>query len=252
MSGSWRRYFINTKCPRRIRWAVRTRRGRSPGIRRSSEDTRQRYPWITHLPANVSLFLKSYSDCAGATGEATFSGTREGEREATLSDSAGYTFTPMTESVARDILGWQYDAPYAFYNAGPATIDDDLLELLGGSYWSAHDATGRLVGFFTAGPSGQLPGGHVHGVYTQGALDVGLGMRPDLTGRGAGLEFVLAGLEFLREERAPAAFRLVVAVENVRAVRVYERAGFEPVTTFSSPLPGDGSREFLLMLRPAY
>jgi len=157
----------------------------------------------------------------------------------------------MTESVARDILGWRYDAPYAFYNADPATIDDDLLELLGGSYWSAHDASGRLVGFFTAGPSAQVPGGHLHGVYTQDALDVGLGMRPDLTGRGAGLQFVLAGLEFLREERTPVAFRLAVAVENVRAIRVYERAGFVRVTAFSSPVSGGGNREFLLMLRQA-
>lgn len=202
------------------------------------------------MPVNLPLLLKSYSGRTCVRETATYPIMVERETT-TLSDSTGYTFAPMTESVARDILGWRYEAPYTFYNANAATIDDDLDELMGGSYWSAHNSDGRLVGFFTAGPSGQVPGGHIQGVYTDDALDVGLGLRPDLAGQGAGLQFVLAGLAFLRHEREPTAFRLAVAVENVRAIKVYERAGFEGLTTFSSPVLAGGNREFLLMLRPA-
>ena len=82
------------------------------------------------------------------------------------------------------------------------------------------------------------------------ALDVGLGMRPDLTGRGLGEEFVHAGLRFARETYSPPAFRLTVAAFNRRAIRVYERAGFETVETFGSATRG-AEKEWLLMRRGA-
>ena len=51
-------------------------------------------------------------------------------------------------------------------------------------------------------------------------------MRPDLTGKGRGDEFVRAGREFGRERFAPRQIVLNVAAFNERAIRVYERVGF--------------------------
>jgi [ribosomal protein S18]-alanine N-acetyltransferase len=73
-------------------------------------------------------------------------------------------------------------------------------------------------------------------------------MRPDLTGRGLGEEFVHAGLRFARETYSPPAFRLTVASFNRRAISVYERAGFETVERFGSDTRG-AEREWLLMRR---
>ncbi|HET8626173.1 MAG TPA: GNAT family protein, partial [Thermomicrobiales bacterium] len=83
-----------------------------------------------------------------------------------------------------------------------------------------------------------------------GVLDVGLGMRPDLTGRGLGLAFVRAGLDFARARFAPRRFRLSVAAFNRRAIAVYERAGFrrEGAIVVDGP---DGGREFAIMSRDA-
>ena len=118
-------------------------------------------------------------------------------------------------------------------------------------YHSVYDDDGELAGYFCFGEDARVPAGRQLGVYErEPALDVGLGMRPDFAGRGLGTEFVLAGLRFAREAYSPPAFRLTVAASNRRAVRVYERVGFEAVESFGARTP-EGSREWLLMRREA-
>ena len=118
-------------------------------------------------------------------------------------------------------------------------------------YHSVYDERGGLVGYFCFGEDARVTAGRQLGVYDkEPALDVGLGMRPDLTGRGLGTEFVHAGLRFPTENLSPLGFRLTVAASNLRAIRVYERVGFEPVETFGSRTP-DGGLEWLLMRREA-
>src|ERR671920_1320993 len=115
------------------------------------------------------------------------------------------------------------------------------------SYHSVCDERGVLTGYFCFGEDAQVASGRRLGVYkVEPALDVGLGMSPDLTGSGLGEEFVHAGLRFARETYSPPAFRLTVAAFNHRAIRVYERAGFETVETFGAPTLG-AEREWLLM-----
>ena len=53
-------------------------------------------------------------------------------------------------------------------------------------YHAAHDETGRLVGFCCFGEDAQVPGGD----YSLPALDIGLGLHPDLTGRGLSHSFL--------------------------------------------------------------
>ena len=118
-------------------------------------------------------------------------------------------------------------------------------------YVAADLPPGDLAGFFCFGTAAQVPGGRFCGVYDDvETLDVGLGLRPDLTGRGLGLSFVRAGLDSATERFGPAALRLTVAVFNRRAVTVYERAGFQPIRQFNSHTT-QGVTDFLLMLRKA-
>lgn len=153
---------------------------------------------------------------------------------------------PLTDEDARTIVRWRYEEPYAFYNAG-SDLREEELEMLTGAYHAAVDSAGLLAGFFCFGLPAQVPGGHTRGVYKDTDLvDIGLGMRPELTGKGLGLEFVRAGCLFAIETFAPRGLRLVVATFNVRAIRVYERAGFLPVTVFPSQT-SRGEVDFLLM-----
>ena len=118
-------------------------------------------------------------------------------------------------------------------------------------YHAVYDERGELAGYFCFGEDARVTAGRQLGVYDkEPALDVGLGMRPNLTGQGLGTEFVLAGLRFAKEAYTPLAFRLTVAAPNLRAVSVYERVGFKAVEAFGARTP-DGGRQWLLMRREA-
>ena len=143
---------------------------------------------------------------------------------------------PTGEAEALAIAAWHYEPPYSFYDA--RADQDDLALLLAeesraGTHFSAFGEDGELVGFFSFGVEGD-------------DVVVGLGLRPDLTGRGLGLAFVEAGLAFARERFSPGRFRLSVATFNERAIRVYERAGFEPLRTYDHATNG-GVYPFLEM-----
>ena len=158
-----------------------------------------------------------------------------------------FTLTPIADAEARAISKWRYDGPYSVYDGNPASVTS-LLEPRY-FYHSVHDEHSELVGYFCFGEDARVSAGKRLGLYEREiALDVGLGMRPDLTGQGLGVEFVVSGLRFAQNAYSPRAFRLTVATFNRRAIRVYGRVGFEPVETFGATRR-DGEREWLLMRR---
>jgi len=157
-----------------------------------------------------------------------------------------FALSPITEPEAREISRWRYEEPYSMYDGEPSSVPSLLDERF--AYHSVRDERGELAGYFCFGEDAQVPEGRRLGLYDETALDLGLGMRPGLTGRGIGLSFVEAGLRFAAERYAPAALRLTVAVFNERAIRVYTNAGFESMTTFGGSMVS-GGREWLLMLR---
>jgi ribosomal-protein-alanine N-acetyltransferase len=160
-----------------------------------------------------------------------------------------FTLKPITRDDARAISRWRYDGPYSIYDGDPTSVDSLLEPRF--SYHSVYDGRGELAGYFCFGEDARVPAGRRLGLYErEPALDIGLGMRPDLTGWGLGEEFVHAGLRFAREAYSPQSFRLTVATFNRRAIRVYERAGFATVETFGAETR-HGEREWLLMKRSA-
>jgi [ribosomal protein S18]-alanine N-acetyltransferase len=156
-----------------------------------------------------------------------------------------FTLKQITPSDARAISRWRYEEPYSIYDGDPTSVGALLQPRF--SYHSVYDERGDLTGYFCFGEDAQVAAGKRLGVYeVEPALDLGLGMRPDLTGMGLGEAFVHAGLRFAREVYSPPAFRLTVATFNRRAIRVYERAGFETIETFGAATL-DVEKEWLLM-----
>lgn len=155
-------------------------------------------------------------------------------------------FGPLSEEDALAVLGWRYDAPYDVYNADPANLAADTATLLdpANRYFVATGPAGARVGYCCYGPDARVAGGDYR---DPDLVDVGLGLRPDLTGRGRGLAFVRAVLAFGRERLGARRYRLTVAAFNERAIRVYERAGFRATGRFRRGGAPDGP-EFVLMV----
>jgi [ribosomal protein S18]-alanine N-acetyltransferase len=163
-----------------------------------------------------------------------------------------FTFSLMDEADARSVCAWRYEAPYDVYNMGDDGEEASAIaELLDRSspYYAVRDDTisgghtlsggqvtkiGELVGFFCYGTASLPWSSSESSLYVDDRIMViGLGIRPDLTGKGMGQSFVQAGMAFAREQFAPTAFRLYVLSFNKRATRVYERAGFHIVETIT-------------------
>ena len=159
-----------------------------------------------------------------------------------------YRLRPLTEQDARRLLSWHYEPPYDFYNSSSESLDEDLHELLDPelAYHALLDQHNELVAFCCYGVDARVPGGD----YQLPALDVGWGMRPDLTGQGRGAQVVAAILDHGRFLYEPPAFRATVAVWNVRSQRVCERLGFHIVQRFAHPAPwNEQGRDWVILVR---
>lgn len=157
-----------------------------------------------------------------------------------------YRFEPFRWRDARAVAAWRYPGPYAFYNTsivslGIVALLQSLLSASGAltycSVFGEREGRDELVGIFSFTRRAQ-------------SLEVGLGLRPDLTGQGIGLEFMEAGLAYARAHFRPQRFLLRVATFNKRAIRVYERAGFRPGRVYTVHRLGAPYEE-MEMTRPA-
>lgn len=145
----------------------------------------------------------------------------------------GWAVHPMDAERARHIQSWRYLAPYDFYNLSddPAVVD----ELTDGSYYALLDAKSQVEAFFCIGRAARVPDASGVLQYEEDGhvVDLGLGLRPGLTGQGRGRDFVHDVMEYLDTMLHPTTFRLTVAVENTRAVTLYRNLGFQPIRQFS-------------------
>jgi [ribosomal protein S18]-alanine N-acetyltransferase len=144
----------------------------------------------------------------------------------------------MTAADARAVAAWRYPGEYAFYDADADA--DDLAELLNPAEWghryfaADEEARHELAGFLVVKLSGRV-------------AEIGLGLRPGLTGLGLGESFLGDCLRFA-ETLGAQSYTLAVAAFNQRAITVYERAGFRKVERYEHFTNG-GLHPFVRMAR---
>ncbi len=147
-----------------------------------------------------------------------------------------FSFAAITDDRIRSSGAWRYEGVYAFYD-WTGTPEEFFEGLERNRIQAVLDDGRAMVGYFGFTSKGST-------------VELGLGLRPDLAGTGLGLGFVCAGLEFGRDNFAPTTFRLEVASFNERAIRVYERAGFQRGRSFSRDVYGKET-DFVEMSRSA-
>ncbi|TFG50066.1 MAG: N-acetyltransferase [Anaerolineales bacterium] len=144
-----------------------------------------------------------------------------------------YFFSPLTMEFAHQIATWRYDPPFDLYDIYPEHLKGLLYPAY--RYHQVLGRNGALVGFCCYGADARVPGGE----YNEGeplVLDVGVGLRPDLTGQGLGECFVQAILDYGENTFQPEQFRVTVADFNLRSRKTFQKLGFQEVFHFTREL----------------
>jgi [ribosomal protein S18]-alanine N-acetyltransferase len=124
----------------------------------------------------------------------------------------------LTAEEAETPLGWLYAGRYATCDVrGPLGANR-------GFFW-VEDDDGAVVGYGCVGAEARIPAVDPE----SGTVDIGYGMRPDLTGQGLGREFVGAVLAYARAGRPDVRVRMLILRWNERSRRVAQAHGFRVV-----------------------
>lgn len=127
-------------------------------------------------------------------------------------------FRPLTQIHALEIANqWKYADIYSFYDMTADAedyeefIDEDLRNQ--NDHYEALE-NNELFGFFCVIQEGS-------------SIEIGLGMRPDICGRGKGKQFVTQIIDFLAHNYKFDTLIMNVASFNQRAIKVYRSCGFQ-------------------------
>ena len=156
------------------------------------------------------------------------------------------TIRPITPAEVSAFVCWRYEPPYDLYNIllddGNDAYDKIVSYFLGSAiHCCAILHEGELAGFCTFGEDGRVDGGD----YSQPALDIGMGMKPALTGQKHGDAFVTAVIQYANKTFIPSHLRVTINAVNSRAQRVWQKAGFTQQEQFICPRNG---KSFLIFM----
>ena len=142
------------------------------------------------------------------------------------------------DQIARE---WHYNDMYSFYDMenDPEDLEEIITpRLRANKYYQILDDKDELVGYFCLER------------LSEEKVEVGLGLRPDLTGRGLGLSFVKEIEAFIQNNFDYQSIILSVASFNKRAIKVYQRAGFK-IDGSKLQKSNDGVYEFINLSKTA-
>ncbi|MCM3364097.1 GNAT family N-acetyltransferase [Niallia sp. MER TA 168] len=149
-----------------------------------------------------------------------------------------FHFQLITQEQAEEIAyQWHYDGIYGFYDMD--ADEEDLAAFL--------DRDQRNESIYAVTEENQLIGFFSINKADNDTIDIGLGLRPDLTGQKKGSTFLTTGMNYIKEHFSPSFISLAVATFNKRAIKVYRKVGFKETTTFIQSTNG-GEFEFVQMI----
>jgi len=139
-------------------------------------------------------------------------------------------YVPVDEKSAREFLKWKYDHPYEIYNYSPENFEKDLAYHLdpANDLYSMY-CKGKLIGYCSYGRDARVPGGD----YSEEALDIGMMIKPELTGQGQGSNYAEAVIQYGVSKYSPKKLRVTILDTNQRAMKVWQKNGFRKTQAFA-------------------
>lgn len=128
-----------------------------------------------------------------------------------------YDFRKVTNDDVKDILTWKYEGEYSLYDNDIVQGKIDWVKGLpkDDNSFSGYNDKNELVGHFQ--------------IYFNKEVTFSVQMRPSLTGKGMGSEFIQSFLDFAKEKYELKSIKLLVAKFNERAFKAYKNIGFKTV-----------------------
>ena len=158
-----------------------------------------------------------------------------------------YFFRPVDEAAARDIITWHYPPPYQMYGLQDESAAEDVIAYLlnpQNHIYRIDNDQGEFLAFCSYGDDARVTGGN----YTEDALDIGLGLRPELTGQGLGPIIIGEVLAYAQREFSAKYYRVTIASFNQRAQKAWMQHGFEQTQEFGRTYD---QFPFMILMRPA-
>lgn len=137
------------------------------------------------------------------------------------------------------IAGWHYNGPWSLYDVtDPEAISQEK------GYQAIVGEGDRLLGFVCMGAEARVAG--LAG--EDGVVDVGVGLAPELVGRGHGRTILEPVLAWARARAGGAPLRAVVQSWNERSLRLCRSLGFEAVATHDAPEKDGSTTEYVVLV----
>lgn len=149
---------------------------------------------------------------------------------------------PMTVGEAVDVANWRYGGDWSVYDL--ATPQPILANL---SSYCTVTSGNDLIGFCCTGIEARVAGMKADPVI----LDVGMGMNPQLVGRGNGAPFGKIVLQYLDRRHPGITLRAAVQAWNERSLRLTRRLGFEDAGALIA-VQGGRSVSYRVVQRPPH
>lgn len=172
-----------------------------------------------------------------------------------------FKFVALNDDYASEMINnWKYGGEYSIYD-----YENEEEFLLNSKNWGverfvALDENEKLVGeltieFFREVDKDSEDDGYVDiqtvkdNPYEVYEMWIGFGLRPDLTGKGIGKEFISECVNFaVKQYKYKGDYvRLGVAEFNKRAIKTYEKVGFQVFDTYNGEI--DGKKHKILWMR---
>lgn len=153
-------------------------------------------------------------------------------------------YRPADAISAREFLQWQYAAPYDIYNCPPEHIDKFIQYNIDpeNNVYVMFDGNDELIGYCSYGMDARVGSGD----YSEEALDIGLMIKPELTGQGMGSDFASEVIRNGIAKYVPKKLRVTIAAFNKRAIRTWEKNGFKRTQIFRR---GRDEMEFVILTK---